>query len=160
VQTFLPVKSFVQSMEFLDDRRLGKQRVEAGQILEILLNKPILPVNLRSVVPFDRSFSPWSRHPAVQMWKGHEEWLLLYLACSVGEWCSRGFTNSIVVPAYDAKSQKPPAWLGYEPFHLSHRANLIRKLPAQYLKFWPEDRNDDLKYFWPTINGFNIQNAA
>ena len=152
MQTFLPVKSFVKSMEYLDRERLGKQRVEAGQILEILL--PSTSVfrhedDTRTVVSFDRNFHAWVHHPAVLMWKGHEEWLKLYLACAIGEWCSRGYRNTILVPIYDTDTQPPPSWLGFEPFHQSHRSNLLRKLPSHYRQYWPEEQ-DDLSYFWPS----------
>ena len=140
-------------MEYLDVASLGKQRVEAAQILEILTDKPVLPKNLNSVLPFSRSFGGWSSHPATLMWKGHTEWLKLYLDCCIGEWESRGYENNIVVPEYDANSQAAPLWLGYEPFHLSHRSNLIRKVPARYNAFWPQE-NGSLPYFWPTHNGF------
>jgi pyrimidine dimer DNA glycosylase len=159
LQTFLPVTSFVKSMEFLDNRRLGKQRVEAGQILEILLDQAILPKSLDSVVPFDRQFKAWTRHPAVLMWVGHEEWLKLYLACAIGEWQSRGYQNSISVPPYNTSLQPHPEWLGYESFHESHRANLVRKDPGHYHRYWP-DVNPSLKYFWPTHEGFSITKAA
>lgn len=139
-------------MEFLDDKRLGKQRVEAAQILEILLDKPVLPRNVQSLIPFDRRFGPWTRHPAVLMWKGYEDCLKLYLDCVIGEWIFRGFTNSIVVPDYPEETQAPP-WLGYEPFHLSHRSNLLRKNVRRYREFWPDDPTD-LDYFWPTHEGF------
>ena len=155
MQTFLPVTSFVKSMEFLDLKRLGKQRVEAGQILEILENKPYLPQSLGTLVPFDRTFSHWRRHPAVQMWSGHEEWLKLYIACAIGEWCSRGYINSIVVPSYNTDSQEPPAWLGCEEFHYSHRCNLVRKFPQHYGQFWKDETIDiSAPYYWPTLNGF------
>jgi len=158
MQTFLPVKSFVRSMEILDNKRLGKQRVEAGQILEILLNKPVLPNSMQSVVPFDRTFGAWSRHPAVMMWSGHEEWLKLYLACAVGEWCSRGYTNRIIAPSYNTDSQDYPEWLGFEPFHYSHRCNLTRKDPPYYRQFWKDEIIDpSIQYFWPTLNGFEIR---
>lgn len=153
MQTFLPDASFVKSMEYLDNARLGKQRVEAAQILEILLDKPILPKSLQSMSPFDRTLSQWHRHPAVLMWKGHEEWLKLYTACAVGEWEYRGFTNSIVIPKYDTDSQPRPKWWGFEAFHKSHRSNLLRKQPIHYRKFWP-DESVDLPYFWPTKEGF------
>ena len=39
MQTFLPYKSFENSVKSLDYRRLGKQRVEAKQILNVLLNR-------------------------------------------------------------------------------------------------------------------------
>jgi len=156
--TFLPVKSFVKSAELLDTKRLGKQRIEAGQILEILLNTPVLPGSLQSVVPFTFNLSMWQQHPAVLMWKGHEEWLKLYLACVVGEWVCRGYTNNIKLLSYDANKQVPPAWLGYEPFHKSHRSNLVRKAPSTYLPFWP-DEDRDLLYFWPTREGFDIMSS-
>jgi hypothetical protein len=140
-------------MEFLDVKRLGKQRVEAAQILEMLTNKPVLPKNIGALPPFTRDWGGWSRHPAVLMWKGHEEWLKLYLHCSIGEWESRYYNNNIVVPDYDTSTQKPPPWLGYEPFHLSHRSNLLRKDSKHYRQFWPDDP-DDLDYFWPTKSGF------
>ena len=150
MQTFLPVKSFVKSAEFLDDKRLGKQRIEAAQILEILLKISILPSRLQSAVPFDPTFHRWHHHPAVLMWSGHEEWLKNYLDCVIGEWRSRGFANSITVPRYDCENQPYPIWLGMEEFHRSHRTNLIRKNPSYYLKFWPEERDDSCLYYWPT----------
>ena len=39
MQTFLPYKSFNKSFKVLDYRRLGKQRVEAMQILNVLLGR-------------------------------------------------------------------------------------------------------------------------
>ena len=146
MQTFLPLKSFVKSMECLDQKRLGKQRVEAGQILEILC--PEISV-FKENTHFDRKFHAWEHHPAVQMWKGHEEWLKLYLACAVGEWRYRGYINNILGPSYETEKQEAPWWLGYEPFHLSHRSNLLRKFPTHYRQFWPEDL-DTLQYLWPT----------
>ena len=56
MQTFLPDKSFVNSSRILDYRRLGKQRVEARQIYNILIG------NTKS--------NAWRNHPAVLMWRG------------------------------------------------------------------------------------------
>lgn len=136
-------------MEYLDQKRLGKQRIEAAQILEILLQKPILPKSLQSIVPVDFTTLIWKSHPAVLMWAEHEQWLLSYLDVCIGEWCNRGYLNNIVVPEYDQSSQDPPKWLGHGPFHRSHRSNLLRKFPAHYRQFWPGER-DDLAYWWPT----------
>ena len=58
MQTFLPYKDFRKSLQCLDYRRLGKQRVEAMQIHNILTGK--------------NESSAWVNHPAVKMWKGHE----------------------------------------------------------------------------------------
>ena len=155
MQTFLPVASFVKSAEFLDYRRLGKQRAETAQILEIILDKPFLPKNLYGVVPFFRDYKGWRNHPAVNMWRGHTEWLKLYMACIIGEWVDRGYLNNIPVPEYDIASQPAPRWLGYEPFHESHRSNLVRKFPGHYLKYWP-DQNPGLPYFWPHPKDFGV----
>jgi hypothetical protein len=54
MQTFLPDRDFAVCAATLDNRRLGKQRLEAYQILRTL-----------------RGLSPgWSHHPAVAMWRG------------------------------------------------------------------------------------------
>lgn len=55
MQTFLPYPDFERSAAALDYRRLGKQRIEAYQILQTLQN------------PEQRS---WRNHPAVRMWRG------------------------------------------------------------------------------------------
>jgi IS30 family transposase len=60
IQTFLPYPDFRASALVLDCRRLGKQRVEALQVLRGL------------VVPG----YGWRRHPAVLMWAGYEEALV------------------------------------------------------------------------------------
>ena len=52
MQTFLPYKSFVKSAQCLDNKRLGKQRVEAMQIL-------------KSIYIEDYG---WKNHPATKMW--------------------------------------------------------------------------------------------
>jgi hypothetical protein len=134
-------------MEFLDVKRLGKQRIEATQILEILLQQPILDSHNQSIVKFDKSLQMWTNHPAVKMWRGHEEWLKSYQSICIGEWCWRGYTNTIQVLKPNL-IQDPPSWLGQEEFHSSHRSNLIRKNPTHYRQFWPTESND-LEYMWP-----------
>ena len=57
MQTFLPYPDIEKSLECLDRLRLGKQRVEAYQILNILLNRT--------------KTKEWRNHPAVKMWEGH-----------------------------------------------------------------------------------------
>lgn len=50
MQTFLPYKSFEQSAACLDNKRLGKQRVEVLQILKAL---PDVPDNLPYIWPIN-----------------------------------------------------------------------------------------------------------
>lgn len=60
MQTFLPVANFCESAKYLDKARLGKQRVEAMQILSTLSG----------------ASRGWINHPAVRMWRGiHTEGL-------------------------------------------------------------------------------------
>ena len=51
MQTFLPYADFVKTAKCLDYRRLGKQRIEAFQILNILEGKT--------------TKAGWKHHPAV-----------------------------------------------------------------------------------------------
>lgn len=136
MQTFLPYPSFVQSAEVLDRQRLGKQRVEAYQILNVLQGAE----------------SGWRNHPAVEMWRGYPAALALYHDTIVMEWVKRGYRNNMKLQFYSRyrplMMPKSPEWLGDPAFHLSHRSNLLRKAPDHYRQFWPEDP-DDLPYVWP-----------
>ena len=134
MQTFLPYKSFKNSLQALDWRRLGKQRVEAHQILNVLLERT--------------DTKGWRNHPITKMWKGYEDALKMYFNLCVEEWVYRGYNNTMVledVPEYPGI--KYPHWLGNKSFHSSHRANLLRKDYDYYHKFtWKED--PDNPYAW------------
>ena len=59
MQTFLPYKSFRKTALCLDNKRLGKQRVETLQIL-------------RALTGYYNQSGAWLNHPAVKMWRGYE----------------------------------------------------------------------------------------
>jgi Pyrimidine dimer DNA glycosylase len=133
MQTFLPYEDFARSAACLDTRRLGKQRLEASQILRVLE---------------DPTRRGWRRHPAVAMWRGYEDALRLYLNTVIQEWMGRGFRNSMPLALAPVAPQLPP-WLGDAAFHAAHRSNLLRKDPAFYGRYgW--DEPPDLPYIWPT----------
>lgn len=141
MQTFLPIKHFDLSAKILDNKRLGKQRVETKQIYLALQPD---------------SESSWRNHPAVLMWKGCEKVLLHYGIAMCVEWKNRGYNDSLLefFVEEDKKFTKSlvPVWLGNEDFHASHRSNLLRKDPVYYGQFgWTEP--DNLPYFWPTKEG-------
>jgi len=130
VQTFLPYPNFKESALVLDRARLGKQRVEANQILNAIKD----PHN------------GWRHHPAVKMWRGYENALCLYRNTMIQEWIRRGYVNNMPLLFFDAVQN--PWWLGLEEFHASHRSNLLRKDPKFYGQYgWLEP--SDLPYFWP-----------
>lgn len=135
MQTFLPYPSFRDSLECLDNRRLGKQRVEAAQIIKALENP---------------GTSRWENHPAVRMWKGCLIALKLYHDLSIKIWKSRGFKNTmpLQIEGDNTLIWNNPSWFGNPDFHRSHQSNLVRKLPEHYRQYFP-DVPDDLPYIWP-----------
>ena len=149
MQTFVPAGGdFELGFHALDYKRLGKQRVEAWQILNAL----------RGV---DNEGNPrksngWVNHPAVRMWKGHEVALSMYGMACCSVWMGRGYNDSMWGRFLKARNElaiagkpiKPPEWLEDPKVALSHKSNLIRKLPSHYKKLWP-DVPDDLPYVWP-----------
>lgn len=129
MQTFLPHESFLASVQVLDYRRLGKQRVEAMQLIHAIQHG-----------------SGWSRHPAAIMWRDYVPALMLYHDDCIREWVRRGYRNGMQL--YLPLSIKLPHWLGDNAFHASHRSNLLRKDPIYYGQFgWAEP--NDLPYIWP-----------
>jgi hypothetical protein len=149
VQTFLPYADFRRCARVLDDRRLGKQRVEALQILRAGA----------------RTTGGWIHHPAVLMWRGYEEALTRYGLEIVREWCAHGHADTCASKITDdyrdlyggttVRSQRHlrdagalPPWLGDRALHRSHQSALVRKDPAHYRAFFP-NVPDDLPYVWP-----------
>jgi hypothetical protein len=154
VQTFLPMiagfggnQGFPGCAHVLDNKRLGKQRVECLQILNALAGKS----------------KGWRNHPAVLMWHGHEECLKVYMDCMVQEWERRGFKNTI--PKWGLTSHANsvigrkldegtyfPDWFKDDALlakvAASHRSNLLRKDSAWYGQYGWQEPND-LPYVWP-----------
>ncbi|NYI06742.1 hypothetical protein FHU37_003685 [Allostreptomyces psammosilenae] len=145
MQTFLPHPGFATSARLLDDRRLGKQRVETFQILRAL------------VWP---SYG-WKNHPAVAMWRGFVPALVSYGTAVCAEWTARGHQDSLArqlaeftggrVAGWAELRERGllPPWLGRQAVHLSHRSALLRKDPGYYRPLFGEELPDDLPYVWP-----------
>ena len=135
MQTFLPDPDFEASATMLDNKRLGKQRVEVLQMLKALNGESKGRVN----------------HPATRMWRGYEKALIEYGTAICFEWVCRGYRDTCAdkIKAYyyefpDSDEGNPP-WLGDPTFHASHRSNLKRKDPVEY----PFKEPDDMEYIWP-----------
>jgi hypothetical protein len=150
MQTFLPYPGFTESARVLDRRRLGKQRLEALQVLRGL------------TVPG----YGWRRHPAVRMWAGYEEALVRYGLDVCRVWRDYGHQDNCaamlvtdlaaVQPRTAVRGQEElaaagelPPWLGDEALHRSHRSALVRKDPDRYAALFP-GVPDDLPYVWPS----------
>ena len=134
MQTFLPYPDFQKSASVLDYTRLGKQRLEGMQIVNII----------SGLVPDSR----WKNHPAVKMWVGYENALKAYTNAMIREWIDRGYKNTMVF--YSVGKIKYPWWFGNKNFHRSHRSRLIQKNPEFYSPLFPGDEGyNDSKYYWP-----------
>ena len=149
MQTFLPCAGFAESARVLDQRRLGKQRVEAIQVLRAL------------TVPG----YGWRHHPAAKMWAGYEEALVSYGLAICVEWCATGRADTCATTLRTdladtiglttvrtqqdlTKAGETPPWLGDPAFHLAHQSALVRKDPEHYRRHFP-NVPDDLPYVWP-----------
>lgn len=133
MQTFMPLPDYLKSMQCLDRSRLGNQVWREG--LTLLRGK-------------------WKNHPASKMWRGHEYHLGLYLLEGLKVLKERTGKDYIEIKEkieYEMKkyiNTGPPAWLGNNEFHASHRSKLLNKNPEWYSKFgWAEPNN--LEYIWP-----------
>ncbi|TDB69915.1 MSMEG_6728 family protein [Micromonospora sp. KC723] len=149
MQTFLPYPDFLASARTLDQRRLGKQRVETLQVLRGLT----------------RPDYGWRHHPAVRMWAGYEEALTRYGLDVCAVWCAPGRADTcagslvgelaaacgltaVRGQAELAEAGELPPWLGREDLHRSHRSSLLRKDPEYYRPLFG-DVPPDLEYVWP-----------
>src|SRR3954469_14280601 len=79
VQTFLPYPSFAESVRILDRARMGKQRVEALQVLRAI------------TVPG----YGWGNHPVAKMWRGYVPALTKYALESADAWIELGHADTV-----------------------------------------------------------------
>jgi hypothetical protein len=147
----VPFEGFSDSAAVLDNKRLNKQLLEGRQIYNILSS--------------GRTSGAWVNHPAVKMWRNHENSLFQYLLAMRIECDLRGIATQ---KNWDAITEMHnnnwhrgdtvihPAWLGDERVHLSHRQNLYKKSPDYYAEFSRDNALakcsccDSCNYFWPT----------
>ena len=147
VQTFLPYPDMMRSAHSLDDRRLGKQRVEALQVLRALTWPGY----------------GWQHHPAVKMWRGFEVAVAAYGLIICSAWVERGRADTCAatitldlrkagfgapVEADQLVGEQLPGWWGDPRLHGSHQSSLVRKDPDFYGPKFP-DADVDLPYWWP-----------
>lgn len=168
LQTFLPYPDFVKSAACLDYKRLGKQRVEAWQIIRIILGhndkiiaseEPEVKHSVdQEIVRLERG-GGYRNHPATRMWEGSLHLLFQYYNAMLKEWEKRGYVNNMeyateLLPwqfrdeCFHHGAVHHPPWLGMPEFHASHRAALLYKDLAYYGEYgWKE--TPKIEYLWP-----------
>lgn len=138
MQIFLPYDDPIKVAKILDNKRLGKQRIEVWQILKNLL------------IEKDR----WYNHPAVKLVYSYEAWFTkIYFKAMLDEWKRRGYKNTKSIQNYltclsYVKNINPvkPHWLRDE-FCKRHQSNLLRKNYYYYSQFF-KNVPDNLEYLW------------
>jgi len=144
LQTFLPYLDYSKCAAVLDRSRLGKQRLEARQILSANLRGP---------------GAGWYNHPVTKAWRGYELDLAHYGMKVCAEWAGRGYRDEQYEVFLDvaeklssdgAERVKPP-WL-VPALCSCHRAALLGKDFAHYSQFgWSERPTKG--YEFPPPNG-------
>jgi hypothetical protein len=140
MQTFLPLNNFEESARVLDDLRLNKQIVEAGQILKNLRT----PEGERDI---------WKNHPAVLMWEDHVYALEEYIKRLCEEWWKRGKLGHSLLYDSIITLDEPiylPKWFNDPLFHASHRSNLLLKDDFYKQYNWNELNQLYIPYLWYT----------
>lgn len=133
MMTFVLSSDLILSMSWLSNRHLGKQRVEALQIINTILYG-----------------GGWSNHPAVNAWRDHLSGLQYYYNCCLTEWCNRGFKNTMKL--IDLDDYTLPDWVYWDDIHYSHQAMLCRK--DQFYQFDVPEYYLNKGYMWPGNNTF------
>jgi hypothetical protein len=155
MQTFLPYKDFDRTASALDSKRLNKQILECYQILKVLNN------------PDPKA--GWRNHPAVKMWRGHENALFDYTLAMLREADRRGIKTDknkenlmvLRVATIANWGSGLPGWFNdravMSRVTTTHKANLYRKDDAYYHNFKSAviDENNEpccerCNYFWVT----------
>jgi|TARA_R110000823_G_scaffold203772_1_gene334818 hypothetical protein len=129
MQTFMPYPDIVKSVECLDYKRLGKQRVEAMQTYNQIT----------------KGKGGYPHHPVNKMWRDYPSALAYYHNMCIDEWIKRGYNNTMELIHFN--NLVLPDWIGDERIHKSHRSNLLRKDQEFYGQYgWNEPT--DIEYYW------------
>lgn len=164
MQTFItstaddPQRAIVETFDMLDQSRLGKQRVEAYQILlafeEHTKKSPT-------------KYTHWLSSPAVRMWEGHLPALTVYGAINCMRWRKLGHDDTLlgqfqlrrrVYLANDPDAVVWPWWFGHPAMVRTHQAKLYYKMSPRWVEAYSEGNIGKsmaglppmkLPYLWP-----------
>lgn len=140
MQTFMTHDNYTDTAKALDNKRLGKQRVEAYQILKALRGDY-------------NDTGAWVNHPATVMWRNHQYELALYGLTISMEFYERGFDGYAMMMKFTdlcndlqlGNRESYPWWINHQLLHLTHQSNLMRK-NAEFYEF---DVPNNIPYVWP-----------
>lgn len=155
MQVFRPYIDWKRSAAVLDDRRLGKQRVECKQVLNVILRRLGLIRDGKK---------GWINHPIVLMYfnrgKPFVRDLKGFFGACVEEWRRRGFSNSInlrdieVILDEIESADGTPVTRVHE---IEYRRILLIKDPRHYVRVFPRGEIIEVIETEPVpISGINL----
>lgn len=154
MQVFRPYVDWWRSARVLDDRRLGKQRVETKQVMMAILRRMGL---------ISDGKHGWLNHPITLMYynngRPYFRDLVGYFNACVEEWTRRGMKSSISISDIEHLIERAGSAEG-QPLttihELEYRRVLILKDPEHYLRAFPREEVVEVLEAEPTpISGVN-----
>ncbi|MEM1943520.1 MAG: pyrimidine dimer DNA glycosylase/endonuclease V [Candidatus Caldarchaeum sp.] len=154
MQVFRPYVDWARSASVLDDLRLGKQRVEAKQVLNAFFRKlGLIRDGLRG----------WLSHPIVLLYfndgKPYIDDVVGFFHACVDEWKRRGKQNSINlddIQRYIQMVEKEPGTPVTHLHEVEYRRILLIKNPKHYVRVFPREEVIEVLETEPVrINGVN-----
>lgn len=132
MQCFMAYPDLEKSVKCLDSKRLGNQIYNEGYCL--IQGK-------------------WKNHPASKIWIGHKRALARYCLYGLEELEARGRSYPKWVDFFskyvaDEPDTGLPDIFGYEPYHASHRSQLLGKNYEWYKQFGWDEEPGALSYVW------------
>ena len=137
MQVFMPYHCFIDSVGALDTRRLLNQVV--NESYNIIRGK-------------------WANHPASKIWIDHRYALAQYCLAGLHELKARGAINKESAKHWlmfygrtagqQRRNKSLPPIIGYEPYHASHRSQLLAKAPRFYAGYGWKEEPGALEYVW------------
>lgn len=116
MQIFIPFPCVRKSLKSLDYKRLGKQRLEAWQIIRIIRGET----------------TGYQKHPIISTYRKYLPAVIDYYNKCLEEWENRGYQNDKLQPIkLDSEPERPPFW-DYKEFTDRHQAILRAKDPLFY----------------------------
>lgn len=151
MQVFIPFPDIQKTARALDYRRLGKQRVEAWQLLEAMRHKAE-----NDLYNANGKKRGWLTHKCTIMWEPYAPYLAFYALLICAEWKRRNYQENMT-PRFERFLENcseivPPCWWGREDIHASHRAVLMQKDPVAYQSFAAITPPDVSEYVWVTYD--------
>lgn len=154
MQVFRPYVDWAKSAAVLDDKRLGKQRVECKQVLNVIFRRlGLINDGLRG----------WLNHPIVLMYynagRPYIRDLVGFFSACVEEWVRRGFRSSIslrdiehLIATVDSTEGTPVKRV----HEIEYRRILLIKDPHHYVKAFPREEIIEVLETEPVhISGIN-----